>query len=271
MIGGLVGGPVVGIGAGLMGGLHRLIFVGGETTVSCSLATMLSGLFGSLIWYLAGKKFAGVLVAVAFATLQEALHMGLTLMIVSPYPYAAAVVERVGPPMIMVNAIGMLIFAYIINNLIMERSTKEERDRFHDTLEKEKFELEIAKGIQQSFLPKKGPSVDGFDLFALNVPAKEVGGDFYDFIDLGDGRSGLVIADVQEKGFLARSTWPCPALCSGRPPPRPPVPLERWPMPTALSPRPRNRACSLPCSMRSSTTPAAASPMPMPDTTLLCF
>jgi phosphoserine phosphatase RsbU/P len=199
MIGGLIGGPIIGIGAGLIGGFHRLL-LGGETAVSCSLATMLAGLFGSVIWYLAGKKFAGVLVAVAFAVLQEMLHMALTLVIVTPYSYAAAVAEKIGTPMIFVNAMGMLIFAYIINNLIIERSTAKERDRFHDTLEKEKTEMEIARNIQQSFLPKNGPSVNGFDIYALNVPAKEVGGDFYDFIDLGNGRSGLVIADVSGKG-----------------------------------------------------------------------
>jgi len=200
MIAGLVGGPVAGIGAGLIGGFHRLLFVGGDTTLSCSLATMFAGLFGSIIWYLAGKKFPGILVAVSFAVLQESFHMGLTLLIVRPYPYAVEVVQQVGPAMIIINSLGMLIFAYIINNLIREKATKEERDRFHDTLEKEKFEMEVAKSIQQDFLPKNGPAVRGFDTYALNVPAKEVGGDFYDFIDLGDGRSGLVIADVSGKG-----------------------------------------------------------------------
>jgi sigma-B regulation protein RsbU (phosphoserine phosphatase) len=200
MIAGLVGGPFMGIGAGLIGGLHRLFFVGGDTTVSCSLATIFSGIFGSIIWYLAGRRFPGVLVAVTFAVMQEVFHMALVVLLVTPYDYAIEVVEQVGPPMILVNALGMLLFAYIINNLRQERTVQAERDRLHDTIEKEKFEMEVAKDIQQSFLPKNGPSVDGFDVYALNIPAKEVGGDFYDFIDLGEGRSGLVIADVSGKG-----------------------------------------------------------------------
>ncbi len=200
MIAGLVGGPIAGIGAGLIGGLHRLFFVGGETTISCSLATIFAGVFGSIIWYLAGKRFPGVLVAVTFATLQEAFHMGLTVLIVTPLSYSLAVVEKAGPPMILVNALGMLIFSYIINNLINERSTKAERDRMHDDLEKEKFEMEMAHNIQQSFLPKGGLAMEGYELHAMNLPAKEVGGDFYDFIALDHGRFGLVIADVSGKG-----------------------------------------------------------------------
>jgi len=73
------------------------------------------------------------------------------------------------------------------------------------TAEKERMqrELEIAKGIQQSFLPELPPRVEGFDLAALNVPAQEVGGDFYDFIPIGGENWGLVIADVSGKGIPA--------------------------------------------------------------------
>ncbi len=73
------------------------------------------------------------------------------------------------------------------------------------TAEKERFakELEIAKGIQQSFLPDSAPAIAGIELVATNVPALEVGGDFYDFIPLGKDRWGLVIADVSGKGVPA--------------------------------------------------------------------
>ena len=81
------------------------------------------------------------------------------------------------------------------------------------TAEKERIakELEIARGIQQSFLPEYPPEVKGIELAALNLPAKEVGGDFYDFIPIGPDKWGLVIADVSGKGipaalFMALST-----------------------------------------------------------------
>ncbi|MBN1191786.1 MAG: SpoIIE family protein phosphatase [Dehalococcoidales bacterium] len=73
------------------------------------------------------------------------------------------------------------------------------------TAEKERVEkeLEIARGIQQSFLPESPPEVDGVDMAALNLPAREVGGDFYDFIPIGAYKWGLVIADVSGKGVPA--------------------------------------------------------------------
>ena len=73
------------------------------------------------------------------------------------------------------------------------------------TAEKERFakELEIARGIQQSFLPAATPEIPGVEIAAKNVPALEVGGDFYDFIPLGSDRWGLVIADVSGKGVPA--------------------------------------------------------------------
>lgn len=75
----------------------------------------------------------------------------------------------------------------------------------YTSAEKERIakELEIARGIQQSFLPEFPPQIEGFDLAALNLPAREVGGDFYDFIPLSGGRWGLVIADVSGKGVPA--------------------------------------------------------------------
>ena len=73
------------------------------------------------------------------------------------------------------------------------------------TAEKERYakELEIAKGIQQSFLPDEAPKIEGIELVAKNIPALEVGGDFYDFIPLAQDRWGLVIADVSGKGVPA--------------------------------------------------------------------
>jgi phosphoserine phosphatase RsbU/P len=73
------------------------------------------------------------------------------------------------------------------------------------TAEKERFarELEIAKGIQQSFLPDSAPVIPRIELAARNVPALEVGGDFYDFIPIAQDRWGLVIADVSGKGVPA--------------------------------------------------------------------
>lgn len=64
-------------------------------------------------------------------------------------------------------------------------------------------ELRIARIIQQTLLPKELPSLPGWETEAFYQPAMEVGGDFYDFIYFPDGRLGLVVGDVTDKGVPA--------------------------------------------------------------------
>jgi serine phosphatase RsbU (regulator of sigma subunit)/anti-sigma regulatory factor (Ser/Thr protein kinase) len=64
-------------------------------------------------------------------------------------------------------------------------------------------ELEVARLIQQHFLPKELPELAGWQIAAFYRPAREVGGDFYDVIPLPDGRVGFVIGDVTDKGVPA--------------------------------------------------------------------
>ena len=64
-------------------------------------------------------------------------------------------------------------------------------------------ELRIARDIQMSLLPQEPLAVPGISLAALCAPAREVGGDYYDFLPLPDGRVGLLIADVAGKGTSA--------------------------------------------------------------------
>ncbi len=72
-------------------------------------------------------------------------------------------------------------------------------------IEKEKMEqeLNVAASIQQRILPTALPKIEGFDLAGINIPSKEVGGDYYNCIDLGNGKFALIIADVAGKGIGA--------------------------------------------------------------------
>lgn len=90
-----------------------------------------------------------------------------------------------------------------VQDITERKIIQEEINRL--TLEKEKIEneLEVAKLVQEGFLPEKPPSPPGIQFAAQSVPAKFVGGDFYDFIDLGEERLGVVLGDVSGKGVSA--------------------------------------------------------------------
>ncbi len=64
-------------------------------------------------------------------------------------------------------------------------------------------ELERAAEIQKNLLPAKLPVVDGFEFYAVNIPAKEVGGDYYDFININDKKTAFCLGDVCGKGLPA--------------------------------------------------------------------
>ena len=64
-------------------------------------------------------------------------------------------------------------------------------------------ELRVATLIQQNFLPKQLPDLPGWHVSAYYRPAREVGGDFYDFVELPEGQIGFVIGDVTDKGVPA--------------------------------------------------------------------
>jgi sigma-B regulation protein RsbU (phosphoserine phosphatase) len=69
--------------------------------------------------------------------------------------------------------------------------------------ERVKKELEIARNVQLHFLPRTTPQVQGMDIASICIPAEEVGGDYYDFIRLGDKKLGVLIGDVSGKGISA--------------------------------------------------------------------
>jgi len=64
-------------------------------------------------------------------------------------------------------------------------------------------EMEIARTIQMNLLPKNYPALEGYEISAMSLPAKQVGGDYYDFCELKGGRIGFTIADVSGKGVPA--------------------------------------------------------------------
>jgi serine phosphatase RsbU (regulator of sigma subunit)/predicted ester cyclase len=82
--------------------------------------------------------------------------------------------------------------------LVQARLEQEIRER-----ERIEQELQVARSIQQSSLPKEVPTLEGWEINPFYQPAREVGGDFYDFFELDDGRLGIVVGDATGKGVPA--------------------------------------------------------------------
>jgi serine phosphatase RsbU (regulator of sigma subunit)/predicted ester cyclase len=75
----------------------------------------------------------------------------------------------------------------------------------HERIERERFEreLQVARSIQQASLPKEVPQLEGWQISPFYKPAREVGGDFYDFHFLSEERLGVVVGDATGKGVPA--------------------------------------------------------------------
>jgi len=129
--------------------------------------------------------------------------MIINLILVQPWSTAWSIISNVALPMIFANALGMAAFSFIVWNHIHEEETKDDRDRLNGELQREKAELEMAKEIQQSILPKHLPEWGGYSIAAMSRPAREVGGDFYDMFPMQNGERTVIIADVSGKGMPA--------------------------------------------------------------------
>jgi serine phosphatase RsbU (regulator of sigma subunit) len=77
-----------------------------------------------------------------------------------------------------------------------QRLEQEERERIEQ-------ELQVARRIQQASLPKEVPTLEGWQIAPYYQPAREVGGDFYDFHLLSEDRLGVVVGDATGKGVPA--------------------------------------------------------------------
>jgi sigma-B regulation protein RsbU (phosphoserine phosphatase) len=197
-IAGLIGGPIVGLGAGLIGGFHRLT-LGGFTGYACSLSTILAGLIGGGIHLLRKGEFPSIKSAVLLSVAIEILHLGIALLISKPFSQAFTLVQQIIAPMILSNAAGMAVFAFMVNNLIKERATETAKRQIEG-------ELMVARQIQMSIVPRifpPFPERPEFEIHALLEPAKEVGGDFYDFFFIDEHHLFFTVGDVSGKGVPA--------------------------------------------------------------------
>jgi sigma-B regulation protein RsbU (phosphoserine phosphatase) len=116
MIAGLIGGPWVGLGAGIIGGVHRY-FMGGFTAVPCALGTMLSGLLAGLLYKLLRGEI-GIWKPALYAFIMECVDMALILLIAQPFEKAWTLVQIIALPMILADTAGIALFAFMYKNLL---------------------------------------------------------------------------------------------------------------------------------------------------------
>jgi serine phosphatase RsbU (regulator of sigma subunit) len=98
-----------------------------------------------------------------------------------------------------INGIG--VFRFSSEGKVVE--SWDSYDQFSLMRQRYEQELRVARSIQQALLPKDLPRLDGWEVTAYYRPAHEVGGDFYDFVELDDGRLGVVVGDATGHGVPA--------------------------------------------------------------------
>jgi len=120
--------------------------------------------------------------------------------------------ERNLPTFVLASGLVLSLLFFGITLLVVRSRTRaehyskdlevanEELESFYNSVEQE---LGTARSIQHALLPKDLPKLEGWKIAYHYQPAREVGGDFYDFLRLDDGRVGLVIGDVSGKGIAA--------------------------------------------------------------------
>lgn len=100
------------------------------------------------------------------------------------------------------NSEDFTFLAFMANQIVV---AMENAKLYHESLEKQRLEeeLAVARQIQMGLLPRQLPNQANFEFAAFIEPSRQVGGDFYDFIPLANGRLGVVIADASGKGVPA--------------------------------------------------------------------
>ncbi|CAH2212663.1 sensor histidine kinase [Tepidibacter aestuarii] len=121
MAGGILCGPFVGIGSGIIAGMHRyLIDVGGITAFPCFISTVIGGFLSGIIYIKSNDKNRWVY-GILGGILIESISMGLILLLSRPFAVALLIVKKIYIPMTLVNGIGIGIVILITENIFEEK------------------------------------------------------------------------------------------------------------------------------------------------------
>ncbi|SHF25540.1 sensor histidine kinase [Desulforamulus putei] len=123
MVAGLLGGPLTGLGAGLIAGIHRMS-LGGFTDIACGISTVYEGLLGGLV-YSRIRRHGIISPGVALATgmAGEMGQMAIILLVAKPFAKALALVQIIAIPMVVANSLGIALFMAIIHAVVEREKT----------------------------------------------------------------------------------------------------------------------------------------------------
>jgi two-component system sensor histidine kinase LytS len=123
LVGGLLGGPVVGLGAGFIAGFHRWAFdIGGFTAVACAISTFVEGGIGGFAHkYVKDHKHMWPF-ALMLGIFAELTQMLIILVVAKPFTEALALVKIIILPMVTVNSLGIALFIAVVENIFTEAS-----------------------------------------------------------------------------------------------------------------------------------------------------
>ncbi|MBU5437411.1 sensor histidine kinase [Tissierella sp. MSJ-40] len=122
--GGLLGGPIVGVLAGVIAGLHRyLIDLGGFTSFSCALSTIVEGVMAGFLSKRIERSDQKLLFVLLSGMMAEFMQMAIILLTAKPFYKALDLVKVIGIPMIIANAIGITVFIAITDSIFKDIET----------------------------------------------------------------------------------------------------------------------------------------------------
>lgn len=206
MMAGCLGGPLGGLIAGAIAGIQRLLYglpdITAGSTIPCSISTFCIGLLCGLLFKSFESRERRGLWAMLIACIMEIFHLFIVFIyfcVKSGVEASLTLISEVAAPFLIANGIAFGLLVYILD-MVEKYKKAEQHEKQVET------ELSVATSIQNDMLPAIFPDFPGRTEFSLDAtmhPAKEVGGDFFDFFFIDDDHFAFLVADVSGKGVPA--------------------------------------------------------------------
>ncbi len=165
-------------------------FFSEQNPLSLLVMSVLLALFVILLILEAFALFFGIRIAGGITSAVKALHQGTRQIAKGDFDIQIEIPNE--------DELGDLAVSFNEMAAAVKKGQEEAIER--ERLERE---LETAREIQEKLLPHDMPVFSGFEITGTSLPSQQVGGDYFDFLDVGDGQLGIAIADVSGKGIPA--------------------------------------------------------------------